>query len=122
MPNPMNNNEHDVPFGIENVAVAERPQAEENPKTQKPHVVIIHNDDDHSATFVAEVLMKVCAMNEPQAVKTTLEIHNEGRAIVYRGMKEHCEFKQEQLLTFRDEAAIACGHPNVGLCVTVEPE
>jgi ATP-dependent Clp protease adapter protein ClpS len=90
---------------------------------QRPHIVVIHNDDEHSAEFVIGVLMEVCKMTVAQAVEVTKEIHTKGRGIAYRGMKEHCELKEEQIRTFRDKAAQElAGAPNTELCVTVEQE
>lgn len=90
---------------------------------QRPHIVVIHNDDEHSAEFVIGVLMEVCKMTLEQAVAVTQEIHTKDRGIAYRGMKEHCELKEEQIRTFRDKAAQEiAGAPNTELCVTVEQE
>jgi ATP-dependent Clp protease adapter protein ClpS len=130
--NPMNSHsEHDVPFGevhqfltgpiidaaFQNatatvVATSERTDPKTNPKTkgQRPHVVIVYNDDEHTPEFVVTVLMEVCKMDQDQAIEATVKIHNEGQAAVWHGLMEHCELVREQIESFnKDDAAIAAG-------------
>lgn len=85
----------------------------------KPYVVIVWNDEEHSALFVANVLMEVCKMNQEEATKAVLAIHEEGKAPVWKGHKELAELKRDQIATFRDEELVAQGAPNVPLNVTI---
>ena len=85
----------------------------------KPYVVIVWNDEEHSALFVMGVLMEVCKMSKEEAVKATLAIHEDGKAPVWKGHKELAELKRDQIATFRDEELVAQGAPNVPLNVTI---
>jgi ATP-dependent Clp protease adaptor protein ClpS len=68
-----------------------------------PHYhVIVENDDVHSFSFVILVLIKVFALEQTRAVELTLQIHEEGRAIVWTGSREVAEFKVEQISTFTE--------------------
>lgn len=127
--------EHDIPFGVGEqridgpnfsapAAVGTRIRVSERTKDmtkgQRPHVVIIHNDDEHTPRFVVAVLMEVCKMTEHQAVQTTIKIHHEGEAVVWQGLVEHCELKREQIATFgKDDLAIMAGAPAIPLNVIV---
>jgi len=102
------------------VAVEVRPNNKVD--TLKPHKVIIWNDNEHSAIFVAEVLMKVCGKKKEEAVEITREIHTKGKGIAYVAHKEVAELKRDQIVTFRDELAIQAGAPSIPLNVTLETD
>lgn len=84
-----------------------------------PHVVLLWNSDVHTPDFVANLLMEVCKMSEKDAVKTTIEVHEKGKAVVWRGHLELCELKVEQIQTKRDDVAIEAGAPNIPLEATI---
>lgn len=127
------NSEHDVPLGIDDqaadaataveeatdirVKVAEQPK--DLTKGQRDHVVLVWNDEEHTEVFVMAVLMEVCKMTQQQAFETTMKIHTEGKAPVYRNLLEPCELKRDQIATFRDRWIIENGGPNLPLNVTV---
>lgn len=129
----MNDSEHDIPTGLDDeasqaaTAVEEatdiRVRVQELPKDltrgQRDHVVLVWNDDEHTEMFVMAVLMEVCKMNQEQAFKTAMQIHEEGKAPVYRGLLEPCELKRDQIATFRDKFVVENGGPNLPLNVTV---
>ena len=84
-----------------------------------PHVVILWNSDVHTPEFVVQLLMEVCKMSEEDAIKATEDVHNEGKAVVWRGHLEICELKVEQIQTKRDDVAIKAGAPNIPLEATI---
>jgi len=117
--------EHDIPFGQPELqpdkatAVILKDRPKDETKGQRPHVVLVWNDQEHSELFVIGVLMEVCKMNLQQAIQTTMKIHAEGKAAVIGGLLEYCELKRDQIATFRDALVISMGGPNVPLNVTV---
>lgn len=121
--------EHNLPIELDEeatkaaTAVEEATQTRvrvvERPKGQRDHVVIVWNDDEHTEVFVMTVLMEVCKMSKEEAFKTVMQIHEEGKAPVWRGMLEHCELKREQIATFRDRLVVELGGPSIPLNVTV---
>jgi len=89
-------------------------------ETLRPHVVIVWDDNEHSIEFVIDVLMEVCKMSKDEAIKTTIEIYQEGKAVVWRSHKELAELKRDQIATFRDaRLQQLINAPNVPLNVTV---
>lgn len=74
-----------------------------NPKLLPPHVVVLLNDDKHTFPYVIEVLIKVFKYSLEEAKKITLEVHQEGEAIVWTGSKEVAELKAEQVTNFGDD-------------------
>lgn len=120
----------DNPFELETeqqraeprIGIAVKEREENKVEPMRPHVVLVWNDEEHSAEFVILVLMKVCGMKAADAIETTVKIHHEGKAPVWRGFKEHAEFKRDQIATFRDEVLIRMGAPNLPLNVTIAEE
>lgn len=64
---------------------------------QPPHGVVLHNDDVNTFDFVMACLRRVFGYTAPKAFLLTMRAHATGRAIIWVGMKEHAEFKAEQL-------------------------
>jgi ATP-dependent Clp protease adaptor protein ClpS len=102
-----------------NIGVRVRELPKNLTKGQRPHVVIVYNDEEHSFEFVILVLMEVCKMSQDEAIEAALMIHDEGKAPVFSGLLEVCELKRDQIATFRDELAIQAGAPNLPLNVVV---
>jgi len=85
-----------------NQAAAE-PQVEVEPQVEEPRqpkrwAVVILNDDDHTFPYVATLIKKVFHYQDQKCLELTLQVHEEGRAVVWTGALEHAEFKREQLL------------------------
>ncbi len=95
---------------------AEKPK----PKQQPPYAVIVLNDDEHSFQFVVETFMKVFGYPPEKSFSLTLQIHNEGRGIVWSGAREVAELKRDQIRSAGPDfyAAKKIDFP---LGVTVEP-
>jgi len=70
------------------------------PTLLPPHAVILLNDDKHTFLYVIDVLIKVFKYSLEEAKKITLEIHEEGEAVVWTGSKEVAELKAEQVVNF----------------------
>lgn len=59
--------------------------------------VVLLDDNDHTYEYVIEMLGKVFAYSEQKAFTMAEEVDSTGRVIVFTGMKEQAEFKQEQI-------------------------
>ena len=57
----------------------------------RPWVVLVWNDPINTFSYVTFVLQKLFAMSHQKAGKLTLQIHNEGRAVVASGTREKAE-------------------------------
>jgi len=90
------------------------------PKKQPPYAVVVFNDEEHTFQYVIETLMKVFGYPQEKSYSLTLQIHNEGRAIVWSGSREVAELKRDQIRSagpdfYADEKV------DFPLGVTVEP-
>jgi ATP-dependent Clp protease adaptor protein ClpS len=68
-----------------------------NPQQLPPYAVILHNDDLNTMLFVIETLGVVFGYAHAKAWDLMVEAHNRGRAVVWSGVKEHAEFKADQV-------------------------
>ena len=84
-----------------------------------PKVVILWNSDVHTFDFVVGVLQEVCKMELEDAIKVAKEVHEKGKAAVWRGHLEICELKKDQIESLRDSDIIIQGGPDVPLGVTI---
>ena len=66
------------------------------PKRQPSYAVIIHNDDEHTFLYVAELLMKIFSHPLEKATILTEQVHVAGKAIVWTGTLEVAELKRDQ--------------------------
>lgn len=67
------------------------------PKRQPPYAVVLFNDDDHTFQFVIETLAKVFGYPQERCYQLTLQIHQQGRGIVWSGTRELAELKRDQV-------------------------
>jgi ATP-dependent Clp protease adaptor protein ClpS len=67
------------------------------PKKQPPYAVVLLNDDDHSFQFVVETIMKVFGYPLERSFQLTLQVHEQGRGIVWSGTRELAELKRDQV-------------------------
>lgn len=78
--------------------IAEAPEeAASRPRLLPPYAVVVLNDNDHSFPYVIEAFQKVFGYSKERAYQLTLQIHHQGRGIVWSGPKEVAELKVEQL-------------------------
>jgi ATP-dependent Clp protease adaptor protein ClpS len=71
--------------------------ADARPKPQPPYAVILLNDEEHTFQYVVEALMKVFGYPAEKGFLLALQVHNEGRGIVWSGTRELAELKRDQL-------------------------
>lgn len=62
-----------------------------------PWQVVVHNDPVNLMTYVTMVFQKVFGFTREKAEKHMLEVHREGRSIVWSGMRERAELYVQQL-------------------------
>jgi ATP-dependent Clp protease adaptor protein ClpS len=91
-----------------------------DPKPQPPYAVILFNDNIHTFEFVIDTLTKVFGYSTEKSYTLALQIHNEGKGIVWSGTLELAELKSEQIRSAGpDFNALRAVH--VPLTVTIEP-
>lgn len=83
----------------ENIIVEEKNKSKQFPM----YIIKINNDNEHTFEYVINCLMIIFKKSYDDAYKQTLEIHNNGYAIVWYGPKEIGELKLQQVLNFGNE-------------------
>ena len=71
--------------------------ADAKPKVQPPYAVIVHNDEEHSFQYVIDTFMKVFGYPLEKGYSLALQIHTEGKALVWSGAREVAELKRDQI-------------------------
>ncbi|MBA2432943.1 MAG: ATP-dependent Clp protease adapter ClpS [Chthoniobacterales bacterium] len=62
-----------------------------------PWQVVVHNDPVNLMSYVTMVFQKVFGFSPDRAEKHMLEVHREGRSIVWSGLRERAELYVQQL-------------------------
>lgn len=79
----------------------ENPTIEQETETRDeldlPWQVVVHNDPVNLMSYVTMVFQKVFGFTRERAEKHMLEVHQEGRSIVWTGVRERAELYVQQL-------------------------
>ena len=82
-------------------AATQQPVIEHETKEEQaldmPWQVVVHNDPVNLMTYVTMVFQKVFGFTREKAEKHMLEVHRQGRSIVWSGMRERAELYVQQL-------------------------
>lgn len=62
-----------------------------------PWQVVVHNDPVNLMSYVTMVFQKVFGFTRERAEKHMLEVHREGRSILWSGVRERAELYVQQL-------------------------
>ena len=62
-----------------------------------PWQVVVHNDPVNLMSYVTMVFEKVFGFSREKAEKHMLEVHREGRSVVWSGLRERAELYVQQL-------------------------
>ncbi len=73
------------------IAPAEVEQTETSLASQGPWRVVVLNDPVNSMSYVVLVFRKVFGFAEPKARRHMLEVHEQGRSVVWSGLREQAE-------------------------------
>jgi len=71
-----------------------------------PWNVVVHDDPVNLMGYVTWVFMKVLGYPEAQARKHMLQVHEQGRSIVWTGTREKAEFYTQQLQAHQLKASL----------------
>jgi ATP-dependent Clp protease adaptor protein ClpS len=110
-------------------AVAEAPAVEtapeksadkkKKPKRQPPYNVILWNDDDHTYTYVINMMQKLFGHPVEKGMQLATEVDTQGRVIVLTTTREHAELKRDQIHAFgKDDLIAGC---KGSMSATIEP-
>ena len=91
----------DSAFDVISDSTADAPVIEQETRPKEaldlPWQVVVHNDPINLMTYVTMVFQKVFGFNREKAEKHMLEVHKEGRSIVWSGLRERAELYVQQL-------------------------
>src|SRR4026209_683288 len=79
----------------------ENPTIEQETRTaeelDRPWQVVVHNDPVNLMSYVTMVFQKVFGLTREKAERHMLEVHQQGRSILWSGMRERAELYVQQL-------------------------
>jgi ATP-dependent Clp protease adaptor protein ClpS len=82
-------------LSVENPAIEQETRTAE--ELDLPWQVIVHNDPVNLMTYVTMVFQKVFGLTREKAELHMLEVHQQGRSILWSGMRERAELYVQQL-------------------------
>lgn len=77
--------------------IAANPETEIEDALASPWSVIVHNDPVNLMSYVAMVFRRIFGFSEERAQKHMLEVHEQGRSVVWTGEREKAELYVQQL-------------------------
>ena len=77
-----------------------REQHQQKTKRQPPYNVVLLNDDDHSFTYVINMLQRLFGYPPEKGYQMAQEVDTTGRVIVATTTMEHAELKRDQIHAF----------------------
>lgn len=84
-------------MSAEQVTTPEAATAEPKPQTAPQWQVVLLDDDFHTYAYVIEMLGKIFGHAPERAYQMACEVDGSGRVVVYTGVYEQAEFKQQQV-------------------------
>jgi ATP-dependent Clp protease adaptor protein ClpS len=89
-----------VEFEVEREDGAHTPQRSSTPERSKPkllppYAVVVLNDDLHTFDYVVLTFQKVFGYAPERCFQLAMQIHEQGRGIVWSGPKEVAELKRD---------------------------
>jgi ATP-dependent Clp protease adaptor protein ClpS len=76
-----------------------RVESEEDVNLDAPWNVVVHDDPVNYMGFVTLVLRRVFGYSQEKAEQLMLQVHREGKSVVWSGVREKAEFYVQQLLS-----------------------
>lgn len=80
---------------VENPAIEQETRTAE--ELDLPWQVVVHNDPVNLMSYVTMVFQKVFGLTKENAERHMLEVHQQGRSILWSGMRERAELYVQQL-------------------------
>lgn len=69
----------------------ERPEIDERAEPDRPWIVIVWNDPINLMSYVTFVFQKLFGYPRAKAHRLMMQVHVEGKSVVYSGQQETCE-------------------------------
>ncbi len=78
----------------------------ESTQLDVPWNVIVHDDPVNLVRYVIFVLMKIFGYDERKSTVMTMQVHRQGRSVVWSGEREKAEFYVQQLQSHQLKSSI----------------
>ncbi len=75
-------------------------ETEEQTRLDMPWNVVVHNDPVNLMSYVTMVFKRVFGYNKEKSEKHMMEVHREGRSVLWSGEREKAEFYVQELHTY----------------------
>jgi ATP-dependent Clp protease adaptor protein ClpS len=82
-------------LSVENPAIEQETRTAE--ELDLPWQVVVHNDPVNLMTYVTMVFQKVFGLPREKAEQHMLEVHQQGRSVLWSGVRERAELYVQQL-------------------------
>lgn len=82
-------------LSVENPAIEQETRTAE--ELDLPWQVVVHNDPVNLMSYVTMVFQKVFGLTREKAEGHMLEVHQQGRSVLWSGMRERAELYVQQL-------------------------
>ena len=82
-------------LSVENPAIEQETRTAE--ELDLPWQVVVHNDPVNLMTYVTMVFQKVFGLPREKAEQHMFEVHQQGRSVLWSGMRERAELYVQQL-------------------------
>jgi len=89
-------------------------------KREPNYHVVIWNDNEHTAQYVIEMLMRIFSHSAAKAYDVTWQIDNMGKGVAATCHRELAELRREQIATYGADYSIADAQ-RVSMRATLEP-
>ncbi len=84
-----------ITSAIQSPEITEAPRT--RPALDLPWQVVVHNDPVNLMTYVTMVFQRVFGYSKEKAEKHMLEVHRDGRSVLWSGVRERAELFVQQL-------------------------
>ena len=91
----------------EEPVVSVKDRIEEKPRRQPLYHVILINDDQHTVEYVINMCQRVFGHTLEKGLEIAREVHLSDKAILWTGVKEIAELRQEQVHAFGKDHFVA---------------
>ena len=78
----------------------ESPETTLSESLDLPWLVVVHNDPVNLMSYVTMVFRRLFGWNRERAEKHMMEVHHQGRSVVWSGGREQAEHYVQQLHSF----------------------
>ncbi len=86
-----------------------RQDADRQPRIQPRYHVLLWNDDDHTFTYVVQMMRSMFGHTLQRALQICEQVDTEGSAVCLTTSQEHAELKRDQIHAYgRDDRVRSC--------------